>query len=569
MANFQDTGSKLLARLSGLSLSQRLAIGLAAALVAVSLVWLGQWAASPEMVPLLPQDLKSEEIKQIQAGLALLRVPSKVVGARVLVPASENRAGLIAQLGASEQLPSDTSVSFESLVKEANPWISQEENNKRWTVALQNQLQRVLRQLGDVKDAHVLLNLTSPRRGFSRNEPESSASVTLIMKGGQPLTRQLALGAARIVAGAVRGLLLRNVQVIDGAGAAALDWDSEQTGTGSALDRLRREQEKALAEKIRRQIDYDPGVRVSVRIEVDPTAREKDATLPSEGVETSTSVRNRETIRGARASQPGVQPNVGAAAGGGALEERTLENETSTQLQPGTERTREVTAAGVMKESFASIAISHSFLVGIFKRMQPDTTPTAEQIEAVFQKEREKVVRQVRNLVTPQEPNQVAVDWYFDALELPATTSQPTTNVATIELLERYGPASGLALLALAAIGFMLRMARSKTSAETLGLEIGLPREALAQARRAAGGAGVAPREAVELETAEAVAAPMVTPLETGEEADSVLEARELDESTMQLRGMLEQVSHMADAEPDAVAALLEKWIDAPRPERS
>ena len=39
--------------LSGLTTSQRLAIGLCAVLVVLSMVWLLQWAARPEMVPVV------------------------------------------------------------------------------------------------------------------------------------------------------------------------------------------------------------------------------------------------------------------------------------------------------------------------------------------------------------------------------------------------------------------------------------------------------------------------------------------------------------------------------------
>ncbi len=572
MASVQKSATKAMEQLRELSLSQKLALGLGALLVAVSLMWLSQWAAAPEMVPLLPgQSLAAEDLATVQTGLETLNVPSKVVGQQVLVPASQNRQLLLAQLGVQERLPADTSIGFDALVKEANPWISQEENNKRWTVALQTQLQRVLRQLQGVKDAYVFLNITGPRRGFSKNEPPASASITLIMQGGDPVSRQLALAAARIVSGAVRGLPLRNVEVVDANGVAALDWDSEIAGSSTLIDRLRREHEQRVAGKIRSQISFDPGVRVSVRVELDPTSRASESRLVTEGVETSRSTRNRTAVRPLGGGRLGVQPNVGVAAGSGASEERTTEEETESTTEPGTQVTTESTSAGEVKEIFAAINVSHRFLESIFRRQNPDAdAPTEAQLEEVFKTQSAKIVNQVRKLVKPQDDEHVAVDWYYDETEPPAAEAGAATS-ATMELVQRYGPPSGLGLLALVAIGAMLRMARSTETGEAFGIEIGLPKEAIEAARRAARDVHEASRAASNRAAAAATAAATpadgaaVIPAPIGEAAEGMLEATEVDPAAVQTKGMLEQVAKIVESDAESIATLLDQWTDGSR----
>lgn len=535
----------------GLTGSQRVAIGLGVIMVLGSLVWLAQWAATPEFTPLLPQDLGSEDLARVTSGLDALGETYTVDGARVMVRASANRQGLLAQLQSSDKLPSDTSVGFAALVRESNPWISQEENNKRWTVALQNELQQVLSSLAGVHDARVFLNLNSSRLAMGR-EAQSSASVTLFMRGGAPVTRALALSAARLVSGSVRGLPLRSVQVVDASGGDALDWDAETPGSGSALNRQRRDEEARFKRMIEEQVAFDPQVRVSVRVELDPTAREAVSETPIEGVEKSTTSRTREEIQTARAAQPGVQPNVGNAVGAGAADTRKTESETKSELQTGRDQKTERTPAGEIKEIFAAINVSHSALAAIHNRANPGADPpTREQIDAIFQIERAKIVNQVRKLVKPQEEDQVAVDWYYDEAS-PATVAEAEASLPMM-LLEKHGVTSALLLLAVAAMGFTLRLARRSDTAAAATLAS--PAEALSEARNAA-----ETREPPKPPKRDGAAAVISDPSAIA--ADQVvIEATELDPEAMNVKAMVDQIGTAADTDADDVASLLEKWI--------
>lgn len=577
MASWQDSLSKTAGQLRDLSVSQKLTVLFGAALIGLSLLWLGNWAATSEYTPLLSQDMSASELESARAALEAMNVPVRVQGSRLMVSAAANRSALLAQLGLSDKLPGDTSIGFEQLVKEANPWISSEENNKRWTVAVAGELEKILRQFQGVKDAKVMLNMNGPKRGFARVEPVASASVFLTMKSGEPVSRSLAVAAARMVSGAVRGLPLRNVQVVDGNGAVALDWAAESDG-GTQMDRLRREQESHVADKIRAQLAFDPAVRVSVRVELDPTARVKKATRTEDGAETRRRERQEETTRGRAAAAPGVQPNVGSAIGGGSGADRSVTTENEIENQPSVTQTDEQTAPGETKEVFAAVLLSHSYLSGVVRRNSPDARDvTLAQVEDEFKRQSARVINQVKQLVKPQAESQVAVDWYYDEIGAAPPADAPSASDVSLGYLARYGPLAGLSMLALLSLGLVLRLSKKADSGEAFGIEIGLPKEAINQARKAAKDVAVAAaRNATRTAAAAAPSAQApaaadddrpaaVATAPLGQEAEALLEAPEVDLGTLQVRSMVEQIARMAEADAGAMATMIEKWVDRPR----
>lgn len=576
MESLQKIIARFAEQLRGLTLSQRLAILLGGILVAVSLVWLAQWAATPEMVPLLDQELEGEELALVRSGLEAMNEPFEIVGSQVMVRRSTNRQALLAQLQQNDKLPADTSAGFSVLVQESNPWISQAEHERRWTVALQNEVERVLRQFANVKTARVFLNLGAPKRGFSRRESPATASVTLIMKGGEPVGRPLALAAARLVSGAVRGLPLRNVEVVDGNGVTALDWESEESGS-AGLHRERLKHERRVADKIVRQLAFDPKIRVSVQVEMDMSTRESHVKSPTKPVDIAEESTSESTKRLRRADQPGVEPNVGMAVGNGGMEETHEKTTTKIDKQPGLTQETEITPPGTIKEIFAAVYVSYSYLEKVVRRFNPDLEEvTEEQIQAVFERERARIVNQVTKLVKPQAAEQVAVDWYHDTIATEGAVVQASSLDEAIDLAQRYGPQSGLALLALFSLALMLKMARRSDVAEAFGLELGLPADAIEAARRAAGdlsdmsgGSGGGGRRGRRRrgggpggDTEEGVLdAGVSSAIGQAAVSEGVLEAQEVDEESVRTRKMLEQIAAMVKEDAENMSAVLDFWI--------
>ncbi|MBK8914649.1 MAG: hypothetical protein IPM64_08645 [Phycisphaerales bacterium] len=569
MEALQKAITAAIAQLRDLSASQRAAIFLGGAFAALALAWMVQWAARPEMVPLMPQSLSTEEVARIAGGLSLMNEPHEAGTSQVMVRAEANRPAILAQLQQLERLPADTSVSFDALVKESNPWVSQEENDRRWTVALQREIERVLGQLHGVKTARVFLNLHQ-RRSFSREAPASTASVTLIMQGGEPVSRSLARAAARMVSGAVRGLPIRNVQVVDGNGVSALEWENEDAAGSTGLALQRREQERLLAEKIRSQLAFDPRVRVSVQVDLDLTSRSSETVTPTDPVDVFEDRRTESSARSRPSGQPGVQPNVGLSAGGGARDENSTVESTKTERIAGNRRTSESKPSGEIQSVFAAVNISHSYLAGVFRRQNPAATepPTPEQIAQVFDKERPRVLSQVAVLVKPATEEQVRVDWYYDQADEIAEAAA-AESISMLDMASRYAPQGALGLLALISLGVMFRLARRSTAGEAFGIELGLPKEAIEAARQAAqdvGAAAAAAREKREEEEAlegndRLPQYQTAQPVGRAAGTDGVLEAREVDERTIQIGKMVDQLGQMIKNDKDGVGAAFEQWV--------
>jgi flagellar biosynthesis/type III secretory pathway M-ring protein FliF/YscJ len=587
MGALQRLIGQVLSRLRDTSVSQRLALLLGGLLVAVSLVWLVQWAASPEQVALLEQDLGPEELARVRSGLEALGESYRVRGSRVYVPATANRGALLARLQEADKLPASTSSAFAALVQKSDPWISLEENDRRWTVALQTEIEKVLRQFQGVQNASVFLNLHTGRKGFSRQAPANSASVTLVMKNGDEVPRSLALAAARLVSGAVAGLPVRNVQVVDARGVSALDWDSEQD-EANTLHRQRIRLEQHYTETIRRLIP-DPKALVSVVVELVSTSSSTKTETPIRGVPRTEETTADETTRTHRSEPPGVQPNVGLTAVAGGADESQKKDMTRTEYQTGVALKTEATPAGDVKLVTAAIRLSSSYLEGIWRHTHPEAgPPTDEQLEEVFQAERKRLLGQVVRLVKPQVEENVDIQRYWDtALPGPAVAGAAPTLDQAVRLVRRYGAQSGLGLLALLSLGLMLRMARKSDTSEVFGLELGLPQDAIEAAKRAAedvaeqtarraraartgaqpagaAGAGVTGEGAPSPEGSpgvEPVLEAAVLPVGQAAPTEGVLVAQEVDPGAIQTRKMIDQITQMVDSDAAVVSSLLEHWV--------
>jgi flagellar biosynthesis/type III secretory pathway M-ring protein FliF/YscJ len=505
----------------------------------------------------------------LRTGLELVKEPFKLVGQKVMVRAGANRPVILAQLQQQDKLPSDTSTGFNALVRESNPWISQAEHERRWTVALKHELEQVLRQFRGVKSASVFLPLNSERRRFARQEPAATASITLVMDGGEPVGRELALAAARLVCGAVHGLPLRNVEVLDGNGVSALDWDSETAGI-SGLDRQRRKCEQDIRAKIISQLP-DPRSRVAVQVELELTNKSSESQSPTDPVETRVETTSERIARARSYGQPGVVPNVGVSAGSPGAEEGTSKETNSTEYTAGYRRTQEATPPGGLKEVWAAVNLSRSYLESVFRRSQPSAgEPTEQQLQQVFEREKLRVISQLKKLVKPQDDDHVAVDWYYDTvLEPEQVPVRATTTEDALYYVRQYGPQSGLGLLAVLSLGLMLRMARKRDPGESFGLEIGLPKEAIEAAKRAARDVASAARNEQSRGTIPSGAGQSasdvleVMPAAIGQAAmtEGVLVAQEVDERTVQTNKMLDQVAQVVDTDSEIAATLLEQWI--------
>ncbi len=540
-------------QLSDLSPSQRLSIGLCVVVIVGSFVWLIQWSGDPELVRLLEEPMTSEQIATVRRELP--QGSFKISGDAVWVHPNE-RYKLFWDLQDAGALPADTSVTFSKLIDDDSPFRPESENTFRRRVALQNELATVIASSRLVKTAEVFITDSSDRRINAPNVvPTASVKVTLA--AGHALDQGIVRACASLVAGAVPGLAAHNISVVDGETMRRFVVpDPEDTFAQDQLGE-KRKQESHYQKKILDQLSYIPGVRVSISVQLDVSSkrtREFQYAQPAVSEETASLT---ETQSGGRSGEAGVGPNVGQSLAGSPSGARDQVEMSSTKFQDQP-MTREITTQqgpyGVTRTT-ASIGIPYSYVLSVLAKMsETDAEPSQSQIDQQFEVEKRRVGNAVTTIVMATRDEDVTVELYPD-LE-PAVTLLPDgtlamgTTVAAAsdvqDMLRRFGPQGGLAVLALMGLFILSRIAkRSFADAEAQRMS----REKMAAAAREQEG---------EVFTADAGAVGLATPSEEG-----MLHAREVDEDLLRSAQLSQQVSQLIDQDPAAVAGMLRRWSEA------
>src|SRR5207247_2222903 len=130
--------------------------------------------------------------------------------------AAADRPRLLAQLHQSRALPAKTSISFEKLMEESNPFIARDEAQWSKERALEVELSNVLAQFDGMSDAKVFIQIPQHRR-IGMDAAKASASVYVRCKAGAGLDKAAIASIADFVSGAVEGLTADGVTVVDAA----------------------------------------------------------------------------------------------------------------------------------------------------------------------------------------------------------------------------------------------------------------------------------------------------------------------------------------------------------------
>ncbi|HEX3871575.1 MAG TPA: flagellar basal-body MS-ring/collar protein FliF, partial [Pirellulales bacterium] len=193
----------------------------------------------------------------------------KADGAEILVP--QDQVTKLRLSLAGEGIPSGGSVGYEIFDRAdalGTTNFVQEINQIR---ALEGELERTIRSLREVKSARV--HLVMPKRElFSREQAEATASVVLVLQGGD-LDKEQVSAIQHLVASAVPGLKSNNVSVIDNKGnllARGAEGDDGQDD--ASLEDTRRSYEIRLTRAIEELLSQTLGadkVRAEVNADLD------------------------------------------------------------------------------------------------------------------------------------------------------------------------------------------------------------------------------------------------------------------------------------------------------------
>jgi len=545
--------------LTGMTLSQRLAIGSCAGLIAVALLWLMNWAGEPAMVPLLTQAMTAQQLAPIQEQLEAIGVKYKIVGDTILVPA-ESRLRLQAQLAQRNALPDDISITFDTLIGDSSPWLSMEEQSWRRGVALGNELSRVLREFDGVRDARVFLD-KSMKRTFGQPSVAPTASVFVKLTPNKKLDQDRVFALASFVSRSVAGLDVSNVQITDFT--TGMSYSVPKDGAGFAFDDLdvRRKKERYFAQQIKGLLNIS-GLLVAVHAEIDSSSARVTKEEHGKPVPTEERTESLTQQDGSSAQEPGVvsnvTPNAGVAVAGARKMEKTV-SETKLHGKTDTILTTIDTPRHGLKSLSASVNIPRSYLVGIFKQQADGKEPTDEQLQsaATTVSTLAKIRRQVnRALGIPEEDDSVvAVDWFHDNASLVfGQLAEAGTSDDMMAYVRQYGSKAALGGLALMSLFMMLMMVRKVSEGPILpGEEPPSTRVRIVRG----GKRGGAEQEIVE--TMDVVGAPVGE----AEVSEHLMVAKEVDENTLRTQKVIEQVSELIREDVESSATILQQWARA------
>ena len=556
MERLRQLLSNIGAQLGVLTISQRLAIGLCAALIAGSLLWLLQWSATPEMVPLVSANFAFEDLDAAEAALREEGIGYVIHGRRIFVRnADQSNAIRIAHSAGA--LPDGRLFDMDSVVADQNPFQSPEARKYAQSYARGNEIAKIIATYPFVKRASVLINEQSKRRlGGGTIEPSAAVAVTLVFNREMDAT--VVKGIADLVSAAVAGLKPHNVKITDSRTGRSHSVSHPDDAQGADYLSLVKQHETHLVSKIMNMLADIPGLRASVTVDLDTSKRFTQTFDHAESQPKLESTKTTDTSSPNQSTESGVQANLGQAltAELGGQSSNTDESETE-YFDPKTRKTETIEQMPFsLKSVTATVGIPRSFIVGVYAaRFEKDTDPKDDDPD--FAKVRDEQVARVKasveKIVMAKEADDVEVDVYPDVVwsfegggwsRVPGgitAAHEDTSSLDSIGLAKTYGPQIGLLGLAMMSLFMMMRIVRKSSEITT-------------KIHRAP----VAPTEEPDGDVLLTVGPHTVGQAEV---SGSMLTGKEVDADTLRHQELGDEVARMVTADPKAAAELIRRWV--------
>lgn len=565
MGRLVQAFGQIRAQFGKLGVSQRLLLTSLGIILAMAMLLVALYAGKPSMVELMPAGGNQTLLASLRSG----GIDAEERNGAIVVPAGLQTAAL-AYLGQNGQLPSDTTLLFSNILQSQSWQNSREQNRQIFRIALQNELGRIIGEYRGIRDARVLLDAPeSGGLGAAHRSP--TAAVTVFSDSGAAIDQATVDAVGHQVAGAVAGLDVANVRVIDGATGQQRRPRREGDLIATTALELATRYEDQTRQKIGEMLAYIPGVIIAVTAQVDATKREGQEQRfysPDEGGTTSfvTHETTSETTSGTAtpAAQPGPRSNATAdisrasGAAGASSDQSTAE----TTIQPfvGSRTEHYVDPRGMTTGLAISINVPEGYVASLLKAAAeagaeaPDRaavdakwTEMAAQIKASVLPH----VRRMTQQTLGQTPSEAEVQEFVQVSmipgDAPAILGFGGGGGGLASLVSPGGSLGGLGgivdkavlgVLAVFAIGLMLTLVKKA------GKEVEMPTaEELV---------GVPPT----LETPSDL-------IGEADESDLAMAGIEVGEEQVKSRRMLEEVSKLVETNPDAAARLMRQWISA------
>ncbi len=556
------------AQLAGLTISQKLLIGLLTVVMLATIFFTVMFSAKPAMVPLIDQPMSSEEINHVE------RVINKkydyvVSTDKIMVPAEQAYA-IRGELAAAGALPKNMVTAFTNVIKDSTPWGTEKTNERIWNNALQDEMSKWLREFPYLEDGSIII-AHGQSVGLGRPSMPSTATVNVKVRGGSLLSSAQVNAIGEMILGGVPGMNREDVHII-GDGAKAYHMQNNANVMPEDLRELKKAMEDDFTQKLFVMFEHFGDVKIAVNVDPDFSVRTQDVTTydPKGTVVKTKSEVTRDITSsqgtGAEGGQPGVVPNTGMMAdvGGAGHKQSSSQTESTLSNEVGMGRTVqhiELPAGVEVKQMTASLSLPRSYFVKVYQAKVHDAKadPDDKQLDPIIADQLKNVQASAKNVIGAKADDQIRVDWYDDTIvsrpaELAlATASFSAGNMGGI--ITQYAKQGVLAVVALGALGMMLMMVRRAVPAadgadfDAAGMFVGGKK---GKKRRAKGGGGE--DDVDQLNAGDDV-------FGEANEGEAVLTGIELDDDTLQSRKMVDEVSTMIKENPENAASLVKRWM--------
>lgn len=352
----------------------------------------------PAMSPLY-SNLDLKDSGEIVAMLESQKIPYELRanGTQVLVPGD-----MVAKVRiemAADGLPAGGSVGYEIFDKEQSFTTSNFVQNVNQIRALEGELARTISSIKGVDSARVHLVLPQ-RQLFTRDRSDATASIILKMRGSSRLDAKQVSAIQHLAAGAVPGLKINNVSIIDNQGELlARGGDDEGSGavSGGNSNDMRASYENRLARSIESMLGRTLGpdkvqAQVSAQMNFDRIVQKTEAYDPEGAVPRSVQSisENNQTTEAAAGGAVSVQQNLPEgqnAQGSGAAnnQNRSERVEETTNFEITRTETQKVQEVGEVERLSVSVLVDGVYSTDAEGKeiYQPRSKEELEQIETL------------------------------------------------------------------------------------------------------------------------------------------------------------------------------------------
>lgn len=368
---------------------------------------------------LAPADADRAEAAIAQAGLNGWRRE----GNRIRVPRGQMAEYLGAVADAGALPPNHDSIIQQAL--DLGPFVDDQTRRQRLKAAREQQLSLIIRSMDGIEDAKVIFDV-QPARGLSRHD-KATATVSVRPESGEPLNPQRAKMIRKAVAGAIAGLTMDDVVLVNlGDGSIGGDLISPEA-FDSPYFQHRVAFEQQMRSKIESLLTHIPGVQVQVTAELSPALTRETRTVTPEGEATALRESQQEKTVDTQHVNNGGRPGLiaqGPGRGSENVPETTVKN-TESDLQSEQNyfiptKDELITEAGLVPEQVrAAVSVPTSYLIALYREDQRRkgedvTQPLPADINTIFETYRKQITLDVKGVVTPLLPKQLAVNNFSD-----------------------------------------------------------------------------------------------------------------------------------------------------------